>query len=282
LLDCPARAVAVCTAGSRWSTQISFAAKFAHLAMDPEACVAAPSGGILGRFENVRERKSAKKIIQCAAATPAFTKHDYLKPVHLPVDRVDHEANYAPTSNINETKFHKGFSRRNKADIQPDAARLEAEVMRDMAREDRARASVNATIEAKEKVTFNILTGEGVGRECEFRQVGKKIVNAYGCMEATYGEHARDGSNRMKASKHRFFEHTAALPTFERQENIFKEGLHHTKRETAILGYGNAGVRRVRSQSTGASDNYAHLRMLPPEPMYEQSHNGNYSQIILG
>jgi hypothetical protein len=252
--------------------------------MDPEAIVGEPSGGILGRFENVRERKSAKKIIQCAAATPAFSQHDYLKPTHLPVDRVDHEANYCPTSNINETKFHKGFSRRNKADIQQDAARLEAEVMRDLVREDRARASVAATMEAKEKVTFNILTGDGVGRESEFRQVGKKIVNPYGCMEATYGEHAKDASNRIKNSKHRFFEHPMAnsYEKRDRQENIFKEGLHHTKRESAILGYGSAGVRRVRSQSCGTSDNFAHLRALPAEPSYEAQHYGNYSQIILG
>merc|ERR1719377_364146 len=99
-------------------------------------------------------------------------------------------------------------------------------------------------------------------------------------MEATYAEHSRDASNRIKQSKHRFFEHTAQ-PSRDRQEVIFKEGLHHTKRETAILGYGNAGVRRVRSQSCGTSDNFGHLRALPPEPSYEATHNGNYSQIIL-
>merc|ERR1719191_1792028 len=184
--------------------------------MDPEACVAPPGGGILGRFENVRERKSAKRIIQCSAATPAFTQHDYLKPQHLPVDRVDHEANYAPSSNINETKFHKGFQRRHKADIQPDAARLEAEIQREIARGQRAQDCVDAARQMKEKITFNILTGEGVGRECEFRQVGKKIVNPFGCMEATFAEHARDASNRIKNSKHRFFEYPSVLPANER------------------------------------------------------------------
>merc|ERR1719253_1165021 len=191
--------------------------------MDPEAIVEAPSGGILGRFENVRERKSAKRIIQCAAATPAFSQHDYLKPCHLPLDKVDHEANYAPTSNINETKFHKGFARRHKADIQPDAARMEAEIMRSQNREDLARASVAATIEAKDKYTFNLLTGEGVGRECEFRQVGKKIVNPFGCMEATFGEHQKDAANRIKNSKHRFFEYPAPQKA-DRTVTIFREG----------------------------------------------------------
>jgi hypothetical protein len=250
--------------------------------VDPEACLANPSGGILGRFENVRERKSAKKIIQCAAATPAFSQHDYLKPSHLPVDRVDHEVNYAPTSNINETKFHKGFQRRHRSDIQPDAARLEAEVTREIERQQRAHHAVEATKLMKEKVTFNILTGEGVGRECEFRQVGKKIVNPFGCMDATFAEHGRQASTRMKNSKHRYFEYPGVQPHPDRQDNLFREGLQNTQRESAILGYGSAGVRRTRSQSAGVSDNYAHLRALPPDLTYETKLHGNRSQIILG
>jgi len=159
---------------------------------------------------------------------------------------------------------------------------MEAEIIREQAREDRAIMAVNATREMKEKVTFNILTGEGVGRECEFRQVGKKIVNAYGCMEATFGEHGRDAANRMKNSKHRYFEYPNVPQSYERQDTIFKEGLHHTKRESAILGYGNSGVRRVRSQSCGTSDNFAHLRAMPPEAPYETGRHGTHSQIILG
>jgi len=254
--------------------------------VDPELCAEAPSGGILGRFENVREKKSSKKILQCAAATPAYLQHDYLKPTHLPVDKVDFDANYQATSNINETKFHRGFARKHKADIQSDAPRLEAEIIREQAREARAQASVDATRAYKEKVTFNILTGEGVGREAEFRQVGKKIVNPFGSMEATYVEHARDASNRMKNSKHRYFEHPPGHPdgstSDRRAQDLFREGLHHTVRESAILGYGNTGVRRTRSQSTGTADNYQHLRGLPPEPQWESHRDGNKSQIVFG
>lgn len=239
-------------------------------------------GGILGRFENVREKKSSKRVIQCSAATPAYLTNDFLKPSHLPLDKVDLEANYAPTSNINETRFHKGFSRRHKSDIQPDAARMEHELLREQARDERAMASVNATRQYKEQVTFNILSGQGVGRECEFRQVGKKIVNPFGCMEATFAEHARDASNRTKASKHRFFEHPAPQPQESRARTLFNEGFVNTQRESAIIGYGHNGVRRTRSQSCGASDNYAHLRALPPEPEWESHHHGNRSQIILG
>jgi len=250
--------------------------------MDPEKFVAAPTGGIMGRFENVRDKKTSKRTIQCAAATPSYITHDFLKPNHLPLEKVDLEANYAPTSNINETRFHKGFSRRHKSDIQQDAARMESELNREMAREERAQASVEATRRYKEQVTFNILSGEGVGRECEFRQVGKKIVNPFGCMEATFSEHARDASNRTKNSKHRFFEHGCPPPQEHRVRNIFNEGLVETKKESAIIGYGTSGTRRTRSQSCGAPDNYAHLRALPPEPEWEKGKFGNRSQIILG
>jgi len=244
---------------------------------------ALPGGGILGRFENVREKRSSKRVITCEAGTAEYIRNDYLKPNHLPIDRVDQEANYAPTSNLNETKFHKGFSRRAKADIQSDAARLEAEVMRERAREERARTSVAATMDYKDRVTFNLLTGEGVGREMEFRQIGKKIVNPFGCQEAVFAEHSRDATNRVRNSKHRFFEYPAVQNTQHRECSLFQEGLTETSRETAVLGYGRAGTRRLRSQSCGAPDNFAHLRALPHQPSFEAPNNvRTRSQIVLG
>ncbi|CAE7239444.1 ADK2 [Symbiodinium sp. CCMP2592] len=166
-------------------------------------------GGILGRFENVRVKKSAKKTVTCDAATPEYLRHDFLKPQHLPIERVDEQANFIATSNINETRFHKGFHRRHQADIQQDAARLEHEAARDWARQERAAAQASAAHHLRDKCTFNILTGEGVGRECEFRHVGKKILNPYGSMQATFSEHDREERHRVKNSKHRFFEHPA-------------------------------------------------------------------------
>lgn len=235
----------------------------------------------MGRFENVKTKPSKKKMVTCDAATSEYLRHDFLKPQHLPVETIDHEANLAATSNINETRFHKGFQRRHQSDIQQDAARLESEWSRDYRRDERAQASINATMEHKKHHTFNILTGEGVGRECEFRQVGKKVVNPFGCMEATYGEHQRDSTNRIKNSKHRFFEYPAPQKP-DRTATIFKEGLTHTTRESAVLGYGASGVRRSRSQSCGVADNYVHLRALPAEPDYETPHYGNRSQIVFG
>mmetsp|Transcript_63207 Transcript_63207/g.142810 ORF Transcript_63207/g.142810 Transcript_63207/m.142810 type:complete len:251 (+) Transcript_63207:2-754(+) len=250
--------------------------------MDPDLQTSLTGGGILGRFENVTTKRSAKRIIPCDAATSEYLRNDFLKPQHLPVDRIDQDVNYVARSDSNATKFHRGFHRRHKSDIQPDAARLEVELHRDLVREERARSSVEATKVIRDRHTFNILTGEGVGRECEFRQVGKKIVNPFGCMEATFTDHNKEATNRIRNSKHRYFECGGPQPKPERTHNIFNEGLRETVRESAVIGYGSSGNRRVRSQSCGASDNYSHLMRLPPEPQYETPHHGNRSQIILG
>lgn len=242
----------------------------------------AQGGGILGRFENVRTKQSRKRIVVCSAATSQFQQYDYLKPQHMPVDRVDQETNFHPASNVNETRFHRGFQRRHKSDIQPDAARLEVEVAREMTRDDRAHDSIEATREHKARHTFNILTGEGDGRECEYRTIGKRIVNPFNCMEAVFSDHQRDASNRTKASKHRFFEYPAVQKEV-RQKNLVEEGFVDTKRETAILGYGNSGVTRCRARSCGAPDAYSHLQRLPPEPEWERGPLvKTKSQVILG
>jgi hypothetical protein len=239
-------------------------------------------GGILGRFENVRSKKSQKQIIVCGAATPHYQNDDFLKPQHYPIDKVDEYNNYSATSNLQETRFHRGFQRRNQADIQQDVARMETELARERLRDDRDRATVQATLDWREKNTFNILSGEGVGRESEFRQVGKKIVNPFQCMEAVYSEHARDATNRLRQSKdHRVFEHP--LPDTEaRAKAIFGEGLKETKRETCVLGYGNTGKRRIRVESQGVADNFAHLRAESTRQEYEKPFHGNRSQILLG
>jgi len=249
--------------------------------MDPQQAATVSGGGIMGRFENVKTTRSCKKMIPCDASTSEYHRNDFLKPQHLPIDRCDAELNFATGPNLQETRFHKGFHRRHQADIQQDAARLEAELIRDMTREERAQATINATRAFKERHTFNILTGEGVGRENEFRQVGKKVLNPTGTMSAIFGEHERAAANRMKASKHRFFE--PDVPQKEsRAATIFNEGLTHTTREAAIIGYGRCGKSRTRSQSVGAYDNYAHTRHVPEPQPYEPPHHGNRSQIILG
>jgi len=248
----------------------------------PPVRMDAPSGGLLGRFDNVQQRSAAKRVVQCTAATPEYLRNDFLKPQHLPIERVDHETNFAPISNINETRFHRGFQRRHQSDIQSDAARLEAEVLREARREERSRASIQAAMEHKERTTFNILTGEGEGREVEFRKVGKKILNPHGSMQAVYSQHGKESQSRIRNSKHRFFEHPVVQKD-ERCGNLFLEGLTETSRETAVLGYGTSGKRRLRTQSCGVGDNYAHLRALPPEPSWEKPNvSHSHSQIVFG
>jgi hypothetical protein len=240
-------------------------------------------GGLLSRFENVRTTRSQKKMVPCVASTPEYQRVDYLKPQHLPPDRVDQEANFSASSNMQETRFHRGFQRRHKADIQSDAARLENELFREQSREERARGALEATRDFREKNTYNILSGEGVGRECEFRQVGKKIVNPFHCMHATYAEHSRQETQRIKNSKHRFFEYPPPQMEAERAKQLFSEGLTGTARQTAIIGYGDGPNRRTRTQSVGVGDNFAHIRGHPPEQAYDPPLiNANRSQIVFG
>lgn len=218
----------------------------------------------------------------CEAARPEYARRDFLKSGGVPLEKLDEGANYNPSCNLNETKFHKGFQRRNKADIQADAARLEKELSNEAAREERALASLEATRQLKETVTFNILTGEGVGRECEFRPLGKRPVNPHGSMDATFAEHARDDSIRMRSSKHRFFEVPAAPASPQRAKALFNEGLGPDERQSSVLGYGKDGPRRTRTQSCGAADNFAHLRGRRSDPAWQPPQYVNQSQIVFG
>jgi len=153
---------------------------------------------------------------------------------------------------------------------------------REQRRELELELRAQVTREMKEKHTFNILTGEGVGRESEFRAQGKRIVNPYGSMAATYSDHEKEAASRMRASKHRFFDHRGPQNSDHRVQTLRSEGMTETKRGTAIIGYGTSAMPRNRSQSAGVADNYAHLRHLPPEPQYEPRSDMNGSQIILG
>jgi len=221
-------------------------------------------------------------MVPCDAATAEHTRYEYLKPQHLPATNVDDACNFVPGPDFNATRFHRGFQRRHKADIQVDAARLEMEQEREQRREAELEIRAQVTRELKDKHTFNILTGEGVGRESEFRAQGKRIVNPYGSMAATYADHEKEAASRMKSSKHRYFDHNGPQTADHRMRTLLNEGMTETKRGTAVIGYGISQMPRNRSQSSGVADNYAHLRHLPSEPQYEQRSDMNKSQIVLG
>lgn len=202
--------------------------------------------GLFSHSDHAQPKRCTKRIVKCEAAKPEYLRHNYLQPCILSEEQVD-AVNYAPTSSLNATKFHRGFSRRHKTDIQPDVSRLERELAMELARERRAEDTVSTTPEMKERITFNILTGEGAGREHEFRQVGKRILNPTGCMETAFAEHTRDASNRTKNTRHRFFE-LVDSPSEQRVRTLVNEGLVQTQRE----GSGTLGHRPQRTRSCSA------------------------------
>jgi len=248
---------------------------------DSEPNLQEPSGGILGRWENVVIKHSCKKMVPCEAATAEFQRRDFLKPLHMPASHVDGMANYAPVPDINQTRFHRGFQRRHQSDIQQDAARLEYEAHKEAIRDYRNDQQVTHAKDMQVKSTFNIVTGEGHGRDCEFRQLGKKIINPFGSMPAVFAEHDKDVQNRVRNSKHRFFDYPTKTTADPRMNTLCNEGLTETKRQSMIIGYG-LGNPRSKSDSRGVSDNYQHLRANGAEPDWERPRHGNHSQIIFG
>jgi hypothetical protein len=240
-----------------------------------------PSGGLLGRWENVVTKHSCKKMVPCEAATSEFQRRDYLKPQHMPASHVDGMANYAPVPDINQTRFHRGFQRRHQSDIQQDAARLEYDGYKEALRDYKTDQQMYHAKDMLTKSTFNVLTGEGNGRDGEFRQLGKKIINPFGSMPAVFAEHGKDTQNRVRNSKHRFFEYPAGQTANPRISALHNEGLTETKRQTMIIGYG-LGNPRSKNESKGVADNYMHLRQTGPEPDWEKPRHGNHSQIVFG
>jgi hypothetical protein len=155
----------------------------------------------------------------------------------------------------------------------------------ELRRDERAHFQQTWAKEMQQKKTFNILTGEGQGRDCEFRPQGKRINNPFGVMNAVFAEHENDTQSRMRNSRHRFFDHTVAAGSPSRTARtraIYNEGLTETKRETLNLGYGQANPWS-KSASCGVADNFAHLRGgLPVDPQWEKPWNPGCSQIVFG
>jgi hypothetical protein len=235
-------------------------------------------GGLLARWENIRIPPSSKKMVDCQAAKPEYKRHEYLK--HSDTSDVQ-GTNYHAGPNIMETRFHRGFHRRHQSEIRQDGARVEMEQVRERRRDQRANQQVNAAIAYRQNVTFDPLTGEGSGREDEFRQVGKKILNPHGNMKDVFLEHHRDQLNRQRNSKHRFFEYPAPPVADHRGATMFNEGYVGTQKESVVLGYGNANPR-TKVESVGTYDNFSHTQLKDRSVQYEPIVDRNKSQIIFG
>lgn len=238
------------------------------------------SGGLLGRWSNVKHTHSSKGMVDCAAARPQYEQWDFLKPCNLPAEKANLELNYLPGPDLRETRFHRGFQRRQKCDIRQDEDRLIREAELEWRRDTRDKVAAETALDMKKKITFDVLTGEGVGREGEFKQVGKRIINPCGDMNDTFMDHSKEDTIRMRASQHRF----GAYPWPEKEERLktlVTEGLQPGERQSMIIGYGE-GVPRCKHPSYGVADNFAHLRGHHAPARWEETVDKNRSQIILG
>ncbi|KAF4653573.1 hypothetical protein FOL47_010435, partial [Perkinsus chesapeaki] len=206
------------------------------------------TGGLLKRWENIRHPVSSKKMISCPASTPEHVRSNYLKSTERIPDGVAYHYRALEQS-------------------------------RDARRESLARSSVEAALLNARECPFNILTGEGGDRDREFRGVGKAIVNPTQSMTAVFAEHYRDEVNRMRASKHRFFEPFQDAPSVGRATQLDREGFTVSQRESMIIG---TVPGRHRLKSIGIDDNFGHTRARFPEYAKEAMVDKNKSQIELG
>ncbi|KAF4736526.1 hypothetical protein FOZ62_024352 [Perkinsus olseni] len=158
------------------------------------------TGGLLKRWENIRHPVSQKKMVVCDASTPEYRRGNYLKITEQPSGAT---LSYMPRPDLRETRFHRGFHRRHYSDIGQDIERLKLEDLRGRRGEAVAKASAEATRLDAQRCPFNVLTGEGGGRDEDFGGLGKAILNPTQSMSSIFLEHHRDEINRMRASKHR-------------------------------------------------------------------------------
>jgi len=219
-------------------------------------------------------------MVDCTAAQASYQQREFLYHDAMPqnYDPGQYGNNYHPGPNVRETKFHRGFQRRPQHAIQQDAARLEMEQHREDKRDEQAFYQSEFGKEIQRTGAFNPITG--VGRENEFRTLGKQILDPSKSLENLFPEHKVESKRRMQASKHRFFD-----PEIEERDQrtatIIKEGLVDTKKTSMAIGYGD-GVPRTKLPSSGAADNFEHIRNRRRPPGYEAPINKNHSEIVFG
>eukprot|EP00743_Colponemidia_sp_Colp-15_P002686 GILK01002911.1.p1 GENE.GILK01002911.1~~GILK01002911.1.p1 ORF type:complete len:204 (+),score=26.53 GILK01002911.1:42-653(+) len=191
---------------------------------------------MLARWQDDTPVRSGKRIIPKPAQ---FEKWDFLKAHPTGADLKS-----APS--LNETKFGKGFHRRNYDVIAQDKSRIIQERNRVEQSRTGEEKRVQNYAQWKESNTFNLLTGEGVGREKDYRRTGLKAPDG-----ATKDQLAKnnklENDIRMRTSELRFF-----LPQEEGARR--KQSLDipsTTVRKSAVLGY----VKGVLP-SLGVKDNF--------------------------
>lgn len=221
----------------------------------------------------------SKLILQhLPAATAEFSNYDYLKPNQI----VSTEMNYYPTADLRQTRFHRGFQRRHQSDIRQDAQRLTLEENRQIKGEDRDRAIQDNWKAYKQDYKFNLLSGEGVGRDGEFKQVGKRILNPTHQNSAIFAEHGNEELRRLQQSRNRYGQYPPPEPSAYQSSQKAAEGFINSKKQTIILGYDPNNAPRFKLPSQGVADNFRHMRDQQEQPKYKAPKHKNFSQIQFG
>ncbi|CAD7972742.1 unnamed protein product [Amoebophrya sp. A120] len=243
------------------------------------------TAGLLARFEagprHKRSQSSKMILSHLPAATPEYTKYNYLKPSGIATGSQE-TFNYHPTSDLRDTRFHRGFQRRHQTDIRQDAPRLNREYTVQQDRDARDEKRVEGWNNYTQDYTFNLLNGEGRGREAEFKSIGKRVINPVHDHAGCYEEHDRDQRNRGRQSMNRFYEYPPMRPSANRENQIVSQGFINSKPETVIIGYSTDAAPRLKMRSQGAQDNFAHLQDSSGVRNFAPRGDRNKSQIIFG
>mmetsp|Transcript_8066 Transcript_8066/g.19494 ORF Transcript_8066/g.19494 Transcript_8066/m.19494 type:complete len:343 (+) Transcript_8066:74-1102(+) len=241
------------------------------------------TAGLLARFEaRPRKAPSSKMILShLPAATAEHTRYNYLKPNGI-ADGSQETFNYHPSCDIRDTRFHRGFQRRHQSDIRQDAPRLQKEFGKQIGRDTADRARVDGWHNYKEDYTFNLLNGEGRGRDAEFKAIGKRVINPVHDHAGVFDEHDRDQRNRHRQSMNRFYEYPPMQPSANRENQIVAQGFISSNPETVIIGYSPDAAPRLKMRSQGAAENFAHLQDASGVRQFAPVRERNKSQIIFG
>ncbi|CAD7944494.1 unnamed protein product [Amoebophrya sp. A25] len=239
------------------------------------------TSGIFSRFEARPQRKPSSKMIlrHLPSATPEYTVYNYLQPSGLN----DGEAppNYHPAPDIRQTRFHRGFHRRHQSDIRQDAPRIQRE--RDI--RDGKDSTDQRTVEGWDNYTkdytFNLLSGEGKGRDAEFKAIGKRVVNPMHDY-SVYDEHDKDQRNRLRQGMNRFFEYPPPNTSANRHAQLVSQGFLNSKPENVIIGYSHDAAPRLKMRSQGVADNFSHLQDASGVRVFAPVRERNKSQIVFG
>ncbi|CAD7973762.1 unnamed protein product [Amoebophrya sp. A120] len=243
--------------------------------------------GMNARFDTLPlNPMSSKRILNhLPCAIPQYVSDgDYLQQelassassVALPV----RGRNYLPGPDLRETRFHMGFQRRAQSEIRQDAPRLQRELQIQTNRDNYFQSVQDGWKNYKEDYTFNVLNGEGYGREGEFLQVGRRLLK--GPNSVLFSEHEKEKQMRERGGPFRYHAYPPMLPSKNQEKALASDGFLQTKRESVIIGYPRIdAAKRIKLPSQGTREIYAHLQDGATQAYYPPT-TKTRSQIVFG